>query len=87
LRDGEAYQINSEEIVPGDLVMLESGERVPADMRILESHNLEIDESLLSGESIAVVKRADLVLDEDTVLGDRVNMALIASTWLLPAAW
>jgi magnesium-transporting ATPase (P-type) len=79
LRDGEAYQINSEEIVPGDLVMLESGERVPADMRILESHNLEIDESLLSGESIAVVKRADLVLDEDTVLGDRVNMAFAGS--------
>ncbi|UCH42026.1 MAG: HAD-IC family P-type ATPase [Gammaproteobacteria bacterium] len=79
LRDGEAYEVNSEEIVPGDIVLLESGERVPADMRILDSHNLEIDESLLSGESIAVVKRADVVLEPDTVLGDRINMTYAGS--------
>ncbi|MCP4387033.1 MAG: HAD-IC family P-type ATPase, partial [Gammaproteobacteria bacterium] len=79
LREGEAYEINSEEIVPGDIVMLESGERVPADMRLLESHNLEIDESLLTGESLAVNKRADARLDTDTVLGDRVNMAYAGS--------
>jgi len=79
LRDGDAYQINSEEIVPGDIVLLESGERVPADMRLLESHNLEIDESLLSGESVAVVKRAETVLETDTVLGDRINMAFAGS--------
>jgi len=79
LRDGDAYQINSEEIVPGDIVLLESGERVPADMRILESHNLEIDESLLSGESVAVIKQADAVLEDDTVLGDRINMAFAGS--------
>ena len=79
LREGEAYEINSEEVVPGDIVMLESGERVPADMRILEGHNLEIDESLLSGESIAVIKRADVQLDSETVLGDRVNMAFAGS--------
>ncbi len=79
LRDGDAYQISSEEIVPGDIVLLESGEKVPADMRILESHNLEIDESLLSGESVAVVKRADAVLDADTVLGDRINMTFAGS--------
>ncbi len=74
LREGESYEINSEELVPGDIVQLESGERVPADMRIVEAHNLEIDESLLSGESIAVVKCADAVLHADTVLGDRSNM-------------
>ena len=79
LRDGDAYQINSEEIVPGDIVLLESGERVAADMRLLESHNLEIDESLLSGESVAVVKRADTVLETHTVLGDRINMAFAGS--------
>ena len=79
LRDGDAYQISSEEIVPGDIVLLESGERVPADMRILASHNLEIDESLLSGESVAVIKRADVVLADDTVLGDRINMAFAGS--------
>ncbi len=79
LRSGEAYEVNSEEIVPGDIVLLESGERVPADMRLLESHNLEIDESLLSGESIAVNKQADAKLGVDTVLGDRVNMAFAGS--------
>ena len=79
LREGDAYEITSEEIVPGDIVLLESGERVPADMRILESHNLEIDESLLSGESIAVIKNASVVLESDTVLGDRLNMAFAGS--------
>ena len=79
LRSGEAYEINSEEIVPGDIVMLESGDRVPADMRILQGHNLEIDESLLSGESIAVNKQADAKLAADTVLGDRLNMAFAGS--------
>ena len=79
LRDGDAYQISSEEIVPGDIVLLESGERIPADMRILESHNLEIDESLLSGESVAVIKQAEAVLEEETVLGDRINMAFAGS--------
>ncbi len=79
LRESEAYQINSEELVPGDIVLLESGERVPADMRIIEGHNLEIDESLLSGESFAVVKRADTILDTDTVLGDRCNMSFAGS--------
>ena len=79
LREGDAYEIDSEEIVPGDVVLLESGERVPADMRLLESHNLEIDESLLSGESIAVIKRSDTILENDTVLGDRINMAFAGS--------
>ncbi len=79
LREGDAYEIDSEEIVPGDVVLLESGERVPADMRLLKSHNLEIDESLLSGESIAVIKRSDAILENDTVLGDRVNMAFAGS--------
>jgi magnesium-transporting ATPase (P-type) len=79
LREGDAYEIDSEEIVPGDVVLLESGERVPADMRLLKSHNLEIDESLLSGESIAVIKRSDAILENDTVLGDRINMAFAGS--------
>ena len=79
LRDGDACQINSEAIVPGDIVLLESGERVPADMRLLDNHDLEIDESLLSGESIAVMKRADILLENETILGDRINMAFAGS--------
>ena len=79
LRDGEAYQLDSREIVPGDIVLLESGDKVPADMRLLDSHNLEIDESLLTGESLAVVKTAAAELDEATVLADRANMAFAGS--------
>ena len=79
LRGGEAYQLGSEEIVPGDIVLLESGDKVPADMRLLDSHNLEIDESLLTGESLSVIKTAAAVLDEATVLGDRANMAFAGS--------
>ena len=79
LREGEAYAVDSEVVVPGDIVLLESGERVPADMRILESHNLEVDESLLSGESLPVDKQAQALLDADTVLGDRANMVFAGS--------
>ncbi len=79
LRDGEAYVIDSEKLVPGDIVLLESGDRVPADMRILDCHNLDIDESLLSGESVAVTKDAALLLEADTPLGDRRNMAFAGS--------
>ena len=75
LRDGETYEVNSEKIVPGDIVLLESGARVPADIRLLNCHDLEIDESLLTGESLAVGKNHNMILDADTVLGDRVNMA------------
>lgn len=75
LRDGETYEVNADEIVPGDIVSLESGARVPADIRLLSCHDLVIDESLLTGESIAVVKNHKVILAIDTVLGDRGNMA------------
>jgi Ca2+-transporting ATPase len=79
LRDGDTHEINSEAVVPGDIVLLESGNRVPADMRILDSHNLEIDESLLTGESIAVIKHTDTLLAQDTTLADRLNMVFAGS--------
>ena len=79
LRDGDTDEIDSEDIVPGDIVLLESGNRVPADMRIVDSHDLEIDESLLTGESASVSKQANVVLVEDTVLGDRSNMVFAGS--------
>ncbi|MDH3901463.1 MAG: HAD-IC family P-type ATPase, partial [Gammaproteobacteria bacterium] len=75
LRAGDSHERDAEELVPGDIVLLESGERVPADMRLLASHDLEVDESLLTGESIAVFKRADGLLPVDSPLGDRFNMA------------
>jgi len=75
LREGDADERDAEELVPGDIVLLESGERVPADMRLLASHDLEVDESLLTGESRAVFKQADSLLPADSPPGDRVNMA------------
>jgi magnesium-transporting ATPase (P-type) len=74
LRDAETYEINSDELVVGDIVLLESGDKVPADLRLLISHDLEVDESLLTGESLAVVKDSSKVLAADTGLGDRSNM-------------
>jgi len=74
LREGEAYDINAEELVPGDIVLLESGVKVPADLRLLESHDLQVDESLLTGESLPLLKDSNAALAEDTALGDRINM-------------
>ncbi len=79
LRDGDSYELNAEELVPGDIVLLESGDRVPADIRLVSSLDLETDESLLTGESTAVLKNANTILDENTVLGDRCNMAFAGS--------
>jgi Ca2+-transporting ATPase len=79
MREGDSYEINAEEVVPGDIVLLESGDRVPADVRLFSCLDLEIDESLLTGESTAVLKNADTVLKADTVLGDRKNMAFAGS--------
>ena len=79
LREGDSYELNAEELVPGDIVLLESGDRVPADIRLVSCLDLETDESLLTGESIAVLKNADTVLDADTVLGDRSNMGFAGS--------
>ena len=75
LRDGDTFEINAEHLVPGDILLLEPGDKIPADVRLLSSHDLEIDESLLTGESVAVLKNSDPVLDVDTFLGDRENMA------------
>ena len=78
-RKGTELKISAEEIVPGDIVLLESGSRIPADLRILYASNLTIDESLLTGESAAVEKTVD-ILKEDTPVSDRHNMAYAGST-------
>ena len=74
-REGETYVVDAETLVPGDLVLLETGDRVAADLRLLEAHDLEIDESALTGESLPTRKQAEALLAADTTLGDRVNMA------------
>jgi len=79
LREGDSYEIDAKDLVPGDIILLESGDKIPADIRLLASHDLEVDESLLTGESLAVMKDASLVLDGETVLGDRLNMLFAGS--------
>ncbi|MBL7698993.1 MAG: cation-translocating P-type ATPase [Chitinophagaceae bacterium] len=74
-RDGKNITIHSSEIVPGDIVILEAGVIVPADIRLVESHALRIEESALTGESIAVDKDTKPVAKGESSLGDRVNMA------------
>ncbi|MCA8988846.1 MAG: HAD-IC family P-type ATPase [Planctomycetaceae bacterium] len=78
-RNGETIEIPADQLVPGDIVLLESGNRVPADMRLLTVYSLEIDESLLTGESIAVEKSAAWNGDPQAPVGDRANMAWAGS--------
>lgn len=73
VRDGKKITISSVDLVPGDIVLLESGSKIPADLRLLESKELKVDESMLTGESLPVLK--DTVLHkQDTSLNDRKNM-------------
>ena len=74
-RDGKIVIVKSEELVPGDIVMLEAGNYVPADCRLISSTNLKIEESSLTGETVPVEKDAEQLLNEKTNLGDLKNMA------------
>ncbi len=80
-RDGKEKEIPSEELVPGDIVLLESGIKVPADMRLLEVSGLEIDESFLTGESVAAKKQID-ILQKNLGVAERTNMAFAGATVL-----
>jgi Ca2+-transporting ATPase len=74
-RDGQVQELPAEQLVPGDIVLLEAGDRVPADGRLLKAATLEIDESALTGESVPVPKQLETVSGPETPLGDRVDMA------------
>ncbi|MGV6943680.1 cation-translocating P-type ATPase [Sphingobacterium kyonggiense] len=79
-RSGEQFEVDSEDLVPGDLVILDAGRYVPADLRLVETVNLKIDESALTGESVAVEKNAEEAYqDENVAIADRVNMAYMTS--------
>jgi cation-transporting ATPase F len=73
-RNGKKSRVDAEELVPGDIVLLQAGDRVPADLRLLHVQHLRVDESALTGESVPVDKHSDL-LRADTVLADRKNLA------------
>jgi len=78
-RDGKEIELLSENIVPGDIVLLESGYKVPADIRLLNTNNLSSDESFLTGESIAAVKMAG-ILPLSTMVSERKNIAFAGSS-------
>ncbi len=78
-RNGKTIKIKSEELVVGDIVILEAGDIIPADLRLLESMSLKVEESALTGESVPVEKDATVVLEESSALGDRINMAYMGS--------
>ncbi len=84
LRDGKLVTIHSEELVPGDVILLEAGDAIPADGRLLTSASLKIEEAALTGESVPVLKFIDAInlVDEtkDVTLGDRKNMVYMGST-------
>ncbi|ABA23163.1 ATPase, E1-E2 type [Trichormus variabilis ATCC 29413] len=77
-RNGQKVQVPSKELVPGDLVLLTSGDKVPADLRLIQSRNLQVNESALTGESVAIEKNTEPV-DADAVLAERSNMAYAGS--------
>ncbi|MDB9328675.1 HAD-IC family P-type ATPase, partial [Nodularia spumigena CS-590/02] len=78
IRNGQKSRIPSQELVPGDIVLLTSGDKVPADLRLFNSRNLQVDESALTGESVPVEKDTT-ILTPDTPLAERVNMAYAGS--------
>ncbi|HQN94237.1 MAG TPA: calcium-translocating P-type ATPase, PMCA-type, partial [Prolixibacteraceae bacterium] len=75
VRDGESKDVPTNELVPGDIVILETGDIIPADLRLIEAVNLKIQESSLTGESVPVDKFTETLFGEDIPLGDLTNMA------------
>lgn len=74
IRNGERFTIDGEQLVPGDIVLLEAGDKVPADLRLLSTHGVTIQEAILTGESVPVEKDTQPVV-EDTPLAERFSMA------------
>ena len=75
IRDGVTIKVATEDLYPGDIVVIEAGDVVPADIRLIEVASLKIEESALTGESVAVEKKLCTLPEGDIPLGDRVNMA------------
>lgn len=79
-RDGELKEISSEDVVPGDIIIIDAGRYIPCDLRLIEAANLKIEESALTGESVPVDKDANLILEDKNIpLGDQKNMAFMST--------
>ena len=79
VRNNETIEINAEDLVPGDIIILEAGNFVPADARIIESFNLKVEESSLTGETEPILKNENAVIKEKSSLGDILNMVFMSS--------
>lgn len=79
LRNNQPMSIKSEDIVPGDIVLLEAGDVVPADVRLIEANSLKIEEAALTGESVPVNKQVDPIREDDLPLGDRKDLGFMNS--------
>ncbi len=79
-REGKLFTVESEQLVPGDCVLLESGMKVPADLRLVEVNYLTIEEGLLTGESAAVSKSVTVIPEQSVTIGDQLNMAFASTT-------
>ncbi len=80
LRDGKQMTVRSEDLVVGDVIVLEAGDAVPADARILECASMKVEEAALTGESVPVDKQVSALTGEEVPLGDRKNMVYMGST-------
>ena len=79
IRNKKTYEINAEELVPGDIVIIEAGNYIPADCRLIEDFNLKVEESSLTGETEPVLKNSNSVLKKDIPTGDMLNMVFMAT--------
>ncbi len=79
LRDGKEKEINSEELVPGDIVLLASGAKVPADLRLIHTIELKIEEAMLTGESLPAEKSPNPIKEDNLTPGDQKNMAFMGT--------
>jgi Ca2+-transporting ATPase len=79
LRSGQVRSLLAQDLVPGDIIMIDAGDRIPADGRLLETFSLTVQEAALTGESVPVEKDSTVVLDVTTPLGDRRNMVFMGT--------
>jgi len=80
IRDNEIISVDASKLTVGDYVLLESGDKISADLRIVEAHNLMIDESILTGESVQVSKNNELIEKENVIISEQSNMAFSGTT-------
>lgn len=80
IRNSMKKRINSSNLTIGDIVVIEEGDTIGADLRLIESHNLKINESSLTGESVPIEKNADIVIDDNVGIGDKINCCFMSTT-------